>query len=489
MTYGHWLDRATDALRDAAGTAAHGRADGHREAVAAVAARSHVYTRLVHLVDLLTDPHPPAPTVSEVSTVVADQLVNRTSRITDAGPGHVLAVGLRAAAHPPPAAGAAAGEGGALAGLLQTAADALGFAGDIVASHTGPPGGHPRTPEGHAIAAGAGRHGALADIARLASDTLTVDRRMIGWLARGRPATTLRPVFQPVTDHLRWWTGGNYPTVLHGIASHGHGTSLLRLLDVAPATEPSTAAARPVASLHDVAAVLDSTRAWLRQHPSQAQLSDIIAATRLAITVTAYATKVGSNGPVDPHQQARRWSHIAKALPNLAGLERTQPGRLRQDLEAAADWLRTNLNALSAAGAAADAQPAARRDDCSAMLHRLPGLAAELGRAIDIGLARGHLCVAHTDLDLSAPRRGVYRATTRWRRASPADQEVRALRRRLTAAAAIPANDTGNDIQAAQLNPAALAHLSHPTPSTPTPAPAPTASDLRPTARGARPTL
>jgi hypothetical protein len=97
-------------------------------------------------------------------------------------------------------------------------------------------------------------------------------RRLLGWLARSRPARTLRPVYQPVADRLRWWTRGPHPRLLQRIADSSSGESVLRLLELAPATERSTGP-RPVASLRDVLDTLDATRGWLQQHPQAKDLA------------------------------------------------------------------------------------------------------------------------------------------------------------------------------------------------------------------------
>ena len=455
MTYGHWLNRATAALQNAERAAADGRAGGHAEAAAAVAARGRVYHRLVHLVDLLSGPVPP------VSTAVADRIVNSASRVKEAGVGRVLGVGLRAASDTGAQLSGADDGDEEVVGHLREAADALGFAGDTLASHVGPPGGHARTPEGHAIVLGAGQRGALGDVAQLASGALAADRRLVGWLARGGPARTLRPVYRPMVDRLRWWTGGNYPAVLRDIARQETGESVMRLLAVAPATEQSTGP-RQIGSLDDVVDVLDTARAWLRQHPSRAQHAHIVTVTRLAVTVTAAAVRHDVNGLTDARYLGQRWSSVAKALSDFAGLERGKPDAMVHDLSAAADYLRARIQPKRADPLDDHAVlPAHWRSGLSALLGKLPGLAAELDRAVATAIARGQLCIPQAQLDLSAPHRGIYYAKTQWQKATNDHEEVQALRHRLTTAASSPA-DGDSALQRGIGHPVAVAQLAHP---------------------------
>jgi hypothetical protein len=463
VTYGHWLDQARDALRAAGHTAAEGRADGHADAAATIAARNRVYRQLVRLTD-----HIGRPITRPISTAIADQLVNSTRRLATTTPAKLLGVGLRAATTDFPAiADATAGRPGPVARQLSSAADAIGLAADILSSHLGPPRSRPRTPEGQALAARAGQRGALADISRLTTDAIDVDRRLAGWLSRGRPARTLKPVYRPVTDRLRWWTRGHYPTVLHDIAGQHSGESVLRLLDVAPATERSTGA-RQVASPHDVVAVLDTARAWLQQQPSQAQLVHVRALTRLAATITQGASALGPEtvGTAEGGAYAHRWHQIARKLQNVVGLD-DRPDQLVREVVAATDWLHEQFQAQVVTRRQTGAVPEEWRTGVSTMLGRLPTLAGQLDLAVIAAVSRGELCVPQHELDLSAPKRGVFHAKAGWRKALLGDDQVRILRHHLVGAAKIPP-DREQALRQALGDPAALARLSYSAPPSPT---------------------
>jgi len=438
VTYGHFLDRAAAALHTAR-AAASGRVPGHADAAAAVAGRAHLYHGLSRLVGLLAGRTQLGP----VTLAAADHLVNSPRRVAAAGPAGVLSTGLRAAT-----AGWAAGTApparaaeSAVALAWRQSADAVAAAGDILASHLGGR-GPARTPEGRAIILGAGRAAALADIAALALAAVAADRRMPRWLTGRGTDRTLHTVYRPATDRIRWWTGSGYPAALRGIAAstagETAGQSVLRLLEVAPATEQSPPI-RPVTSLSDVAAVLQVARAWLMQHPGDMQLRHLCAATRLAITIAAVHQRLGGGDhPTDPGWQLDRWRAVATWLPRFTDGGATRPPpRLVVQLDAATDWLHTHLTADLAAVPAA--VPVDRAPDGRVqLLGALPGLAD----ALRVGLlalaapadarfpprlyARG----AAIDLE-STPRRGIFYARARWEPAGLDHDDLQILLGRL----------------------------------------------------------
>jgi len=434
VTYGYFLDRAAAALH-AARTAATGRVAGHADAAAAVAGRAHLYHGLSRLVGLLAGRTQLGP----ITLAAADHLVNSPRRVAAAGPAGVLSTGLRAAT-----AGWAAGTGppaeaaeSALVLAWRQSADAVAAAGDILASHLGGR-GPARTPEGRAIVLGAGRPAALADIAALAVAAVAADRRMPRWLTGRGTDRTLRTVYRTATDRIRWWTGSGYPAALRGIAAstagQSAGQSVLRLLEVAPATEQSPPI-RPVTSLSDVAAVLQVARAWLMQHPGDMQLRHLTAATRLAVTIAAAHQRLADGDhPADPGWHLNRWRAVATWLPRFTdgGATRPPPPLVVQ-LDTATDWLHTHLAAVSAAGPV-DRAPDGRRR----LLGALPGLADAL-RAGVLALAapaearfppRLYARGAAIDLE-SIPRRGIFYARARWEPAGPDHDDVQVLLGRL----------------------------------------------------------
>jgi hypothetical protein len=114
------------------------------------------------------------------------------------------------------------------------------------------------------------------------------------------------------------------------------------------------------------------------------------------------------------------------------------------------------------------------------MQGRLPGLAAQLNQVVGAAVTQGQVCVSQSELDLSAPRRGIFLAKARWRRATADDDEVQALRHELALAAQVPA-DRERALRQALGNPAAIARSAFPQSLTPggatgTPAPLPAAN-------------
>ena len=461
VTYGQLLDRASDALRAASEAAGDTSATGHASVAATVTARARAYQQLVRLVDQIGGPMP-----HSVSVPIAEQLVNSNRRLGATGPSRLLGVGLRAAyldlSTLTPAG--AASEVGKVAPPLTVAADNLGIAADLLAGHLGHPRGRPRTPEGQAIAAGAGHRGAVADLARIATDMIDADRRLLGWLARGRPARTLRPVYKPVTDRLRWWTRSPYPRLLRRVAESSPGESVLRLLDTAPATERSTGP-RPVASPRDVLYTLDSTRAWLEEHPQTTHLAHARAAARLAVTITRGAADSDPRH-LDAGADAHRWQGIAKRLQDLGELEAGNRDHLVAELTAANDWLHHQLRTPQAARAAGRGNDPTWHEALLTLKGRLPALAKQIDGVVAAATTQGQLCVPQAELDMSAPRRGVFMAKPSWRQATPTDRPIEAIRRELHGAARVPA-DGEQALRQALGDPAALARLAFAQPPTP----------------------
>jgi hypothetical protein len=481
VTYGHWLEQATTAIHTAQTIVEATRPAGHGDAAATFTARNRIYQRLVTLTDQLGG----AP-VAAVTVAAAEHLVNSNTRVAATSPARLLGVGLRAAiasTAPPPPAGVTGGE---LARQLATAADALGLAADILTSHLGPPNRPARTPEGQALAAGAGRPGACADLARLAAGMTELDRRLPAWLSRAHSPRTLRPVYQPALDRVRWWTRSRYPTILNQIAGQATGESVLRRLDTAPATEPSRAA-RQVRSLGDINDVLDTARAWLHQHPGRAQYTHLVAATRLAVLISTHAARIDPDSPLDPASYARQWAQVANKLQSLTGLEQTSTDALLQELDTASDWIRlqvrTQLTDPAHPGSQADLDWRTARPR---LLGKLPGLAAQLNRALAATTTRGQLCVNQSGLDTSRTRRGIFYAKERWRKAKTNDTEVRALRTRLATAAKAP-TDHEQALRRALGDPVALARSSYPTPPEQAPAARTSPSKPAPTHGAAAP--
>jgi hypothetical protein len=308
----------------------------------------------------------------------------------------------------------------------------------------------------------------VADLARVATEVIDVDRRLLGWLARSRPARTLRPVYQPVAERLRWWTRGPYPRLLRRVADSSPGQSVLRLLDTAPVTERSTGP-RPVTSLHEVLRTVDATRAWLEQHPQTTHLAHARAAARLATTITRGAASSSHDQPgaaADVH----RWEQISKKLRDLGELGAGNRDQLARELLAADDWLQHQLDAHQQTQPASTGPDPTWTAELPTLRGRLPALAKQIDGVVAAATAQGQLLVPQAELDMSAPRRGVFHAKPRWRKATPSDQPIKTLRRELEGAARMPA-DREQALRHALGNPAALARASFAQPPTPNPRP------------------
>jgi hypothetical protein len=282
-------------------------------------------------------------------------------------------------------------------------------------------------------------------------------------LARGRPARTLRPVYEPVADRLRWWTRSPYPRQLRRIADSSPGESVLRLLETAPATERSTGS-RPVASLRDVLHTLDTTRAWLEQHPQTTHLAHARAVARLAVTITRGAADTSSQNDPDAGADAYRWGRISKKLQDLGELKAGDRDHLVGELAAANDWLHHHLRAHQQARSTGS--DPAWREALSTLKRRLPAFATQIDGVVAAATTQGQLCVPQAKLDMSAPRQGVFQAKPSWRQATPTDHPIEALRRELHAAARVPA-DHEQALGQALGDPAALARLAFTQPPTP----------------------
>lgn len=239
---------------------------------------------------------------------------------------------------------------------------------------------------------------------------------------------------------------------------------MLRLLETAPAIERSTGA-RPVASLRDVRHTVDTARAWLAQHPQTTHLAHARAISRLAVTITRGAA---DSNPRDPtaRAEADRWQRIAKNLQDLGVLEAGNRDHLVAELTAANDWLHRQLHAHQQGRETGTAGGPAWRESLSKLKGRLPALAKQIDGVVAGATAQGQLCVPQAELDMSAPQSGVFMAKPSWRKATPADRPIEALRRELHVAARVPASHEQAHRQALG-GPAALARLAFTQPPNP----------------------
>jgi hypothetical protein len=444
MTYGHWLDHAQAALAEAAAAAGRDTAGGHADTAGVMAARRRTYLELRRLAGLISGVDAP-----EATTGHADLLVNAGRRMSKAGPGVILGAGCWAAAGPVTPSRPAPIS--ALGRHLAEAATALSTAGDILASHLDP-GRRPRTPEGAALRAGAGRTGGLADIASLAHAAVQVDRRLPRWLGRTDP--TLRTVYRPVIDAAGWWTRSRYPTVLRQIAAHSDGTSVLRTLDVAPAGSRATQL-RPITNLADITDVVDTSRAWLFGHAAQATVGQVAAAARLAIAICATAIRTPGAAADEVGASGNRWKAVVRTLGHVADLGGAVDSSIVDRCVAATGWL---------AGRIYGAQPIHPQwtDTVKALHGKLLGLADASHAAMLHAVVGGSVCVRSfsDETERGFERRGlIHHAAGRWQRASLDDASIEEV---LDALRSVALANTGEDIPAGERQPAAVARAAFP---------------------------
>ncbi|GIH21196.1 hypothetical protein [Rugosimonospora africana] len=418
MTYGYWLDQAAAALDECRTIIRGGLRGGYARAPAIIGARSGVYRTLARIAVILTGPTAHPPTIT-----TADYLINRRHRIVDTDPAIILGTGLQAAAQTDARLPTAATIDDPVIHQLNRAREALATAGDVLASHLGWRVGGPTTPEGQAIAQGTGTRNAVADIATLAITAVAIDRALLRWLNSHTASQTLRPLYEDTTATMTWWTTSNYPATLRQLARSSRNDSIVRFLDVAPATESSTGP-RQIRSLTDVSTILDSIRAWMTQHPQDTSLRHIRAATRLALTIATTADTLNVV-PAGKHR-ARRWLAAANSLEGIADLLGPIHPTISQDLKKATDWLRDHYTP----GQLPESPATLQKTELLNLTLKLPDLAAQLHIVAHDLLHRGQLLVCHRLLD-SMPRNGLFHATTTWSHARPNESATAILLNRL----------------------------------------------------------
>lgn len=133
---------------------------------------------------------------------------------------------------------------------------------------------------------------------------------------------------------------------------------------------------------------------------------------------------------------------------------------------AANDWLHNQLRAPQATRSPAGTSTSQSwRAALSTLQGRLPALAAQLDRTVAAAAAQGQVCIPQAELDLTAPRRGIFVAKASWRQATPDDDPIQALRRALAGAAQSP-TDREQALRQALGNPVAIARSALPQPPT-----------------------
>lgn len=203
---------------------------------------------------------------------------------------------------------------------------------------------------------------------------------------------------------------------------------------------------------------------WLEQHPQTTHLAHARAVAGLAVTITRGAADSSSRNDPDAGADAYRWGRISKKLQNLGELKAGDRDHLVGELAAANDWLHHQLRTHQQARSTGS--DPAWREALSTRKGRLPAFATQIDGVVAAATTQGQLCVPQAELDMSAPRHGVFQAKPSWRQATATDHPIEALRRELHAAARVPA-DREQALGQALGDPAALARLAFTQPPTP----------------------
>ncbi|MFK3984498.1 hypothetical protein ACI2K4_29505 [Micromonospora sp. NPDC050397] len=405
MTYGDWLRRAHEDLTRAQ---AHLRSDPavtFDDIGATAFARHRVYRRLAKLVELLTGEQPARPDIDR-------DTVNIALRIDAGNNATRLYLGLTAAARIDPRGAPTVAPIGRVGRHLDRAAEAVAVAGEILASHT-PPMREPVTPEGIAVRAGAGQKAALADIAALTHDMLSIDEGFPKWLSSSHSLAS--NVYAPVADEARWASGGRLVQLIREVrAEAGDAPSLLHLLEMPPVSGTGRAITEGATARNALIAARD----WMYRNGDDVRAVHLAMATRVGLAISALATPnaVGADW--------RSWSAAAHAASQLHG---TPPHGVAVDvareLGLVGRWVRPGTPRPSQ-----HSLTGARLEAMDRLAAVLPSVAEVLSAAAQKAARRGNFFVAgHRALE-RAPGSLVYHAVTKWTVAPPDHEQIYRLR-------------------------------------------------------------
>jgi hypothetical protein len=415
MTYGYWLGRAHDRLVAARADVPAELAVDQEDVAAALVAHRRIYHGLARLVEVLSGGRPARGDLDRHTAGIALQRANapRPAR---------LYAGLRAAARAEGSYPDAATPACRVSVHLAAAADAVGVAADILASHA-PPGSRPVTPEGVAIRAGAGVRAGMATIAQLAHGILLIDMSLPAWVTASSPGL-VQPHRQAISA-ARWASNSRLPGLAREMVADGdRQPQLLHQLPIAPATGRAT----PTIDIAHAATGLTRARDWLYRNPDQVRAAHLAAAVRLGLAVSVIAR------PGTPGAHTNAWHAAATCLPDLSGSPPAAETRdIVLDLDALARWVRGQDRHTQ--------QPIPRRhrDAVDRLAAGLPALAEVLRGAVGEAARRGDLFVAGPVELAPTTRRLVHYAITTWKVADERDAPLPQLRLSLAQACARPA--------------------------------------------------
>jgi hypothetical protein len=402
MTYGHWIAQARTHLACAAQELSTGPGPATAVNLLSMASSRHnLYRQLRRHVELLTGDPTAFP---HATRHPARQHVDSSARLAAA-----LRAALGGAAGAPDTLPPAAPTTPACRSL-DAAAQCLAVAGDILATHLGGSRQRPRTAEGVAIRAGGGVSSALAELARVALDTIAVDLVLPGWLKAA--GAQHRTIGAPVADAAHQAATGALPAILGDLIAAGRaGPSLLHGLDAAPTPGQAEADVRTV---EDAVASLRAVRTWLWQNLGQHHAIHLRLGTQLGLAVTILAAA----DPTDHTSSTRAWRRAAAAAAQIEGSTPVgEAGQVADTQAAVLAWTRTALHG-------AEPPPVGE------LAAQLPALAETLFDGVPRAVERGEIFVNQTALS-GTPRGLIVHAAAVWRRASIGDATIRELRNAL----------------------------------------------------------
>jgi hypothetical protein len=404
MTIGYWLAEASTALQ-AAGRAMRGQPAAAADAYAVIDSRSRVYRQLARVVAQLSGGRPVAEVPGrETAAVLMDRSGQSLSR---------LYVGVSLAAtggrYPPLPA-----DPGAAAVALRRAADAIGVAGDILATHL-PSRGRQASPEGRAIRSGGGVAAAIGDIASLTLAAVNVDARLVDWLDDRSPAAA--ETYRPVLEAAWWTTQGRLADAAGDLVAAAAGHP--RLLDELEMSRQPLDPVPVVETAAEAIAAVTAARDWLWQHRDQTVVEHLRLATRLGLDVHIALADGAEDGMATP--ELTQWRAAAAAVAELRGTPAVSTSR------GAAAELAEALRWVHGSGSAHADQDPERSAGLARLADRLPGLANTLYVGLRDAVRRRDVFVPDGSV-LVKPRGAlIYRAVQQWRPGVAADDHVRAV--------------------------------------------------------------
>ncbi|GLW35224.1 hypothetical protein [Actinoplanes regularis] len=447
MTIGQWRTQASSALQTAARTMT-GRATDVTDAYAVIDARTQVYRHLGRMVELLAGRRPAVQLPSwEAASAILDRSGQSTKR---------LYVGLQWAVtrgeYPP----APQRQPSAMA--LRRAADAVGAAGDILASHVRPPRGGRPSPEGLAILAQGGVPAAMGDVAHLTLQMLAVDARMLEWLDDRHVASAqaLRPVFEAA-----WWTTrSRLADAADELMTAAAGQP--RLVDDLEVSRQPLDPVPAVSTAENALSALAAARGWLWQHRDEAAVGHLRIGTQVGLAVH---TALAVTAP-DPDQVAAaaadrrraRWRSAAAAAAELRGTPAT--GEARGAGLELAEVLRWARSQTVAPGHGQNPDPELT-EGLTRIAAQLPGLAHTLQVGLQDAIRRHDVFVAGPTL-LRAPGQMIYQVNNRWQQAAVLDDQVMQLSQALTRIARQSPASTAAAAATLAFTPPVLRHTQQP---------------------------